>query len=713
MDTTRTPTRGPDEPDGQHYNLHKEVGDSLKVFYDDLINMGVASRVCIVTWSEFSRRIPQNDNGTDHGSQGPMFVVGGSVVGGVYGKHPDIFNLDGDENTPYKQGPGVDGASIDRLPRCLRHRSQALREHDAGQHPGERAPSRRWRSRQVLDVRQLRSGLPAVDWYFSDPRLVLVSVEHLTERGSSRAFAARAGWSGATRALFDAGFARYWSRAAALARRATGWPPPRRRHIALVREPFAVRPYAALLNTSCWLLYAADVEPATSDPEFLAALLAHGDWMASTGEVAHAAVRGAAWWLERTDAECAAFAAAARRSTRPDAAAWRAVAEALPWMRRLRHDTLRPPVVASPHRPVPGTGLLVPAALEDEPLRLVERWVSVAREALDAYHATWRGADPARLDALCAWLATAAPPLLVTTAGGRVVWDPDVPARLDALRDELAGADAVAVAAIHDDLAVVERHTRAFLAAVVDAAELPAPQSNTLQTGYTYLHAVRRLVAYNLREPGMDRLHGPPLPFAREMVGARTVHEWAHLADAAGWVPRTVAREAYHALRRGLGEELDAAIAAAPAVVRRATASDLAALGRERSPGSELARLTTTRMPDYRANLVARAFLDGGERETYVRHNVRTLRGEYPASLLWRMLIRYLFEYQYLLPALGFTGAADPRSFFLHSTWFADDFLATGVVDERRFDALTAAVARLCACHAVDGARLRLPPRRA
>ena len=65
--------------------------------------MGVASRVCIVTWSEFARRIPQNDNGTDHGSQGPMFVIGGSVVGGVYGRHPDIFNLDNDENTVYKQ----------------------------------------------------------------------------------------------------------------------------------------------------------------------------------------------------------------------------------------------------------------------------------------------------------------------------------------------------------------------------------------------------------------------------------------------------------------------------------------------------------------------------------------------------------------------------------------------------------------------------------
>jgi uncharacterized protein (DUF1501 family) len=95
--------QGGAEVDGQHYDLHKELGDSLKAFYDDLADMGVASRACVVVWSEFSRRIPQNDNGTDHGSQGPMFVIGGSVTGGVYGRHPDIFNLDNDENTVYKQ----------------------------------------------------------------------------------------------------------------------------------------------------------------------------------------------------------------------------------------------------------------------------------------------------------------------------------------------------------------------------------------------------------------------------------------------------------------------------------------------------------------------------------------------------------------------------------------------------------------------------------
>ncbi len=552
------------------------------------------------------------------------------------------------------------------------------------------------------------------EYYFGDPRLVLVPIEHLGTTGMSREFAAlvaaRAGWSPATVALFDAGFARYWERSASLARRTATWPPPRRRHVAVVvGQPYDVRPWVQLLNTSAWLVYASDIDPGSSDAEFFAFLLAHGDWMAQTGEVAFAAVRGAAWWLERSDAECAAFAAAAAQSTRPDAAAWRALADALPWLRRLGHETLRPPQIVSPRRAIPGTGLLVPGALEAEPPRLAERWTAVARDTLAGYRAAWRGSQPAAVRDLSGWIAESAPRLLVTGAGGEILWHPDAPAHLDALRAALEPADGVAVRAVHADLEVVAGRTEAFLGAVVDLAALPAPQPNTFQSGYTYLHATRRLVAYNLHEPGMDRLHGPPLPYAREMVAARTAHEWAHLADAAGWVPRTVAGDEYAGLRSALAGALDAAIAAAPAAIRRVTEDDLAALAVEGCAGTGLARLTLTRMPDYRANLVARDFLGDAERETYVRHNVRSLRAEYPPPLLWRMLVRHLFEYQYLGSALGMTGVADARAYFLHSTFFADDFLATGVLDGDRFDVLAAAVARLCACHAVDRARLRLP----
>jgi uncharacterized protein (DUF1501 family) len=92
---------------GQHHDLHKEVGDSVRVFLEDLKTMpgNVADKTTVVIWSEFSRRIKQNGNGTDHGSQGPMFVVGGSVVGGVYGNHPNIAPAAQDDqgNSVYTQ----------------------------------------------------------------------------------------------------------------------------------------------------------------------------------------------------------------------------------------------------------------------------------------------------------------------------------------------------------------------------------------------------------------------------------------------------------------------------------------------------------------------------------------------------------------------------------------------------------------------------------
>ncbi len=92
---------------GRHSELHREVGDALELFYNDLADMGLAESVCVLVYSEFNRRIEQNWNGTDHGSQGPVFVIGGGVNGGIYEAHPNISPaaLDDKGNTPYTQGP--------------------------------------------------------------------------------------------------------------------------------------------------------------------------------------------------------------------------------------------------------------------------------------------------------------------------------------------------------------------------------------------------------------------------------------------------------------------------------------------------------------------------------------------------------------------------------------------------------------------------------
>jgi hypothetical protein len=546
------------------------------------------------------------------------------------------------------------------------------------------------------------------DFYFADPRVTLIPVEHLCPAGIDASFAAtlrtRCGWSDARLALFDAGFATYWERLSALAQRGRDLSPPRLRNVAVVGEPDAVRPFASLLNTSTWTLHACDLDPERSNPELVAYLLVHGDRMTETGEVTLPAVHLAAWWFERSAAEREAFAAAARASTRPDAATYRAIADAIPWLRELRHRPLRPPR-AGTHRPIPGTGLLVPRALEQQPDRLATACREAATATLATFHARWRGTDPHGVRALLAWLAEDAPPLLVTGRRGEVVWDPETPAVVEPLRERLASAGPAAVRDVGADLRVVATHTRRFHAALVDRSALPAPDPDSAQSGYAYLHRTRGRIAYNLDEPGIERLAAPALPYARAMLGARTAHEWAHLAVDAGMVPRSVDESRWGELLEALATRLDEAIARAARPLRDRTAADLRLLARDGRAGRALAEILASRLPDYQANLLAFRFLDTVEREAYVRQNIRPLGREYQPAQLWRQLVRALYEYQYL----GFSAVPDGRAYFLAHTWFARDFLACGALDEESFDTLAAAAHALCAAHAIDPSRIRPP----
>lgn len=80
---------------GQHENLLRNVGDSIRAFFKDLGAKNLANKVCVMLFSEFGRRVNQNDsNGTDHGSAGPMFVIGPRVKGGLYGVYPTLKDLD-------------------------------------------------------------------------------------------------------------------------------------------------------------------------------------------------------------------------------------------------------------------------------------------------------------------------------------------------------------------------------------------------------------------------------------------------------------------------------------------------------------------------------------------------------------------------------------------------------------------------------------------
>jgi uncharacterized protein (DUF1501 family) len=78
-----------------HKRLLNELATALAAFCDDLKRKGIFDRVIVITFSEFGRRVNENANGgTDHGTAAPMFVCGGGVKPGLYGKQPTLSRLD-------------------------------------------------------------------------------------------------------------------------------------------------------------------------------------------------------------------------------------------------------------------------------------------------------------------------------------------------------------------------------------------------------------------------------------------------------------------------------------------------------------------------------------------------------------------------------------------------------------------------------------------
>ena len=82
-----------------HAKLWDEVAGAIGDFYDDLRGHGREDDVAMLVFSEFGRRIKDNGSGTDHGSGGTAFVIGGKVNGGLYGEYPSLapdLQLEGD-----------------------------------------------------------------------------------------------------------------------------------------------------------------------------------------------------------------------------------------------------------------------------------------------------------------------------------------------------------------------------------------------------------------------------------------------------------------------------------------------------------------------------------------------------------------------------------------------------------------------------------------
>jgi len=93
---------------GRHNNVLFQLDHGLSQFIHSMKSNGLWNKVVIVSYSEFGRRISENKGGgTDHGTASAQFVMGGGVRGGIYGRAPNLKNLDSNGNvahtTDYRQ----------------------------------------------------------------------------------------------------------------------------------------------------------------------------------------------------------------------------------------------------------------------------------------------------------------------------------------------------------------------------------------------------------------------------------------------------------------------------------------------------------------------------------------------------------------------------------------------------------------------------------
>ena len=77
-----------------HAKLWTDTSTALGDFMDDMKQHDLEDDVLVLVFSEFGRRIQDNTAGTDHGSGGVSFAIGGGVNGGLYGEYPSLREKD-------------------------------------------------------------------------------------------------------------------------------------------------------------------------------------------------------------------------------------------------------------------------------------------------------------------------------------------------------------------------------------------------------------------------------------------------------------------------------------------------------------------------------------------------------------------------------------------------------------------------------------------
>ena len=79
-----------------HPKLLTDLSGALGDFFDDLREHDADDNVVVMVFTEFGRRVRDNNSGTDHGAGGGAFVLGKPVSGGLHGEYPSLDPADHD-----------------------------------------------------------------------------------------------------------------------------------------------------------------------------------------------------------------------------------------------------------------------------------------------------------------------------------------------------------------------------------------------------------------------------------------------------------------------------------------------------------------------------------------------------------------------------------------------------------------------------------------
>jgi len=555
-----------------------------------------------------------------------------------------------------------------------------------------------------------RAAMELRSFYFEHSDLFVVPVEHLSRRGVDAEFVRVAcGEREVPDGFFDLlseAVASYFGRVESLFGSARAqWFPPRLLNLCVVTAPKLARLYYQPFVGASLLVHQSDFDPETSNVEMATYQLVHAERLGITRSIPSTVLGNLGYFVARTELERERFADAAARSARPDAEAFSALGEAMAWVGGLLHEKLKPPLLNTDGlTSVPGTGLMVTDEQTMKIGELVEVFERVGTGALERYYAAQAASmgDRSPADRVGQHLLEHQPKLLLADRDGDIIWDPEDAQELGGLATAFDGMCDRAAIGVCRDLDLVAERTQQILDRLTNPDVLPFHAEEVEQKDGAYLHEQRRMMVYSLRQPGVDTQREGTPPFHRWLLGARVGHEFGHLAAEADLVCVSPDKQQRHdAALEELAALFDTIITRAPEGLQTQAQEQFSQRPRDQSIGEAMVAMQMLRIGDYESNVFAQAVLPIEEMEAYVRANVRTLAQE-SFSFLGK-LARYAYEAQYL----GFSRMANPRHYFYASTWFPDNYIKTGVLNEEEAGLMLDLMAEVCTSHELVPGALR------